>query len=354
MKDFIYQGLPSKVVFGVGTLSQLAEEVRALDCQRALVLSTPQQAEQAQAVLTELGDLGAGLYDGARMHTPVETTDDAADVMRQRGADCTVALGGGSTIGLGKALSLRFGTPQVAIPTTYAGSEMTPILGETKEGLKTTQRTLKVLPETVIYDVSLTLSLPVGMSGTSGLNAIAHAVEALYAKDQNPIISMLAEQGIAALGRSLPVLQHQARDLDARSDALYGAWLCGICLGSVGMSLHHKLCHTLGGSFDLPHAETHSIVLPHAMAYNSPAVPVAERRIATALNARSAAGGLFDLAQSLSIPDGLKALGMVESDIDTATDIALNNPYWNPQPIERDGIRALIARAWQGSAPKVE
>lgn len=352
MKEFIYQGLPSKVVFGSGTLTTIADEVRALGCKRALVLSTPHQTEQAQALLLALGDLGAGLYDGARMHTPVETTDHAVTVMEQHQADCTVALGGGSTIGLGKALSLRLGTPQIAVPTTYAGSEMTPILGETKDGLKTTQRTMKVLPATVIYDVDLTLTLPVGMSGTSGLNAIAHAVEALYAKDRNPIISILAEQGIAALGRSLPALYKQPNDADARADALYGAWLCGVCLGSVGMSLHHKLCHTLGGSFDLPHAETHSIVLPHAMAYNSPAVPDAERRVAQALHAETAAGGLYALGQTLGIPQGLQALGMQEADVAKAADIALSNPYWNPREIEREGIHALIQRAWQGAPPE--
>lgn len=352
MKDFVYQGLPSKVIFGTGTLANLADEVQALGCKRALILCTPRQNQQAQALLSALGGLGVGLHDGARMHTPVETTEEAADLMRQTQADCTIAMGGGSTIGLGKALSLRLGTAQIAIPTTYAGSEMTPILGETKNGVKTTQRTMKVLPNTVLYDVDLTLSLPARIAGRSGMNAIAHAVEALYAKDQNPIITMLAEQGITALARALPLIQHQPDNLDARTEALYGAWLCGICLGSVGMSLHHKLCHTLGGSFHLPHAETHSIVLPHAMAYNSPAAPEAEHRIAKALKSATAATGLYQLSQELNIPKGLQALGMKESDVHTATDLALQNPYWNPRPIEREGIQALLHRAWQGAPPE--
>ena len=186
-----------------------------------------------------------------------------------------MALGGGSTIGLAKAIALRTDLPQIAIPTTYAGSEMTPILGETKDGRKTTQKSPKVLPEVVIYDVDLTMTLPQGLSGTSGINAIAHAVEALYAEDSNPIISVLAEQSIAALGRSLPKIAADPGDREARSDAQYGAFLAGACLGSVGMALHHKLCHTLGGMFDLPHSETHTIVLPHALAYNAPAVPKA-------------------------------------------------------------------------------
>src|SRR5262249_49398149 len=161
----------------------------------------------------------------------------------------------------------RTDLPQIVVPTTYAGSEMTPILGETAGGAKTTQKTLKVLPEVVIYDVELTLSLPVAISGVSGMNAIAHAIEALYAQDANPVIELMALEGIRALAGALPRIAEAPKDVEARSDALYGAWLCGVCLGSVGMALHHKLCHTLGGSFGLPHAETHTVVLPHATRY---------------------------------------------------------------------------------------
>ena len=186
------------------------------------------------------------------MHTPVDATEKALAVVRERAADALVAVGGGSTTGLGKAIALRTDLPQIVLPTTYAGSEMTPILGETSGGAKTTQRSPKVLPEVVIYDVDLTLGLPPAVSATSGMNAIAHAVEALYAKDRNPVISMMAEEGISALARSLPRISADPHDREARSGALYGAWLCGTCLGAVGMALHHKLCHVLGGMFDLP------------------------------------------------------------------------------------------------------
>lgn len=351
MQPFIYHGLPSRVVFGQGTLSRLAEEVERLGCRRALVLATPQQLEQAREVLEQLGERGAGLFTEAAMHTPVEVTERAMRQVEELGVDGTVAIGGGSTIGLGKAIALRTGLPQVAIPTTYAGSEMTPILGETRDGIKTTQRTLDVLPETVIYDVDLTLSLPAGMSGTSGINAIAHAVEALYARDRNPVISLMAEEGIAALARSLPVIAEHPTDQEARSDALYGAWLCGACLGSVGMSLHHKLCHTLGGSFDLPHAETHTIVLPHALAYNAEAAPEAMARIARALGAGDAAGGLYDLARAVGAPLALRDIGLEERDIDRATEIATRNPYWNPREIEADGIHRLLSDAHAGRRP---
>jgi alcohol dehydrogenase class IV len=230
---------------------------------------------------------------------------------------------------------------------------MTPILGETRGGLKTTQRSPKILPETVIYDVDLTLSLPPGLSTTSGINAIAHAVEALYATDRNPIISLMAEDGIAALARALPAIVSDPANRSARSDALYGAWLCGACLGAVGMALHHKLCHTLGGAFDLPHAETHTVVLPHAIAYNAASAPDAMARIARALGTKDPADGIYDLAGRLGAPRALRDLGMPENGIDRAADLAAQSPYPNPRPIERAAIRDLIGRAWAGDRPGV-
>jgi maleylacetate reductase len=289
MHSFVYTGLPSKVLFGFGTLDKVADEVRLLDCRRALVLSTPQQEVQANDLAGRLGRLCVGTFMEAAMHTPVAITEQALAVARERQADCTVALGGGSTTGLGKAIALRTDLPQIVVPTTYAGSEATPILGETEGGRKTTQRTLKVLPEVIVYDVNLTLTLAGALSVTSGMNAIAHAVEALYSPDANPVISLLAVEGIAALARALPAIVSQPADRDARSDALYGAWACGVCLGSVGMSLHHKLCHVLGGTFDLPHAETHTIVLPHAVAYNESAASQSMGRVAEVLASTSAA-----------------------------------------------------------------
>jgi alcohol dehydrogenase class IV len=228
---------------------------------------------------------------------------------------------------------------------------MTPILGETKDGAKITQSSLRVLPEVVIYDIDLTLSLPPAMSGTSGINAIAHAVEALYAKDRNPVISMFAVEGIRALARALPVIVEDPTDHSARSDALYGAWLCGTCLGAVGMSLHHKLCHTLGGAFNLPHAETHTAVLPHAFAYNASAAQDAVRLAGEALGTRNPVQALFELANKVGAKIALKDLGMPEAGIEQATDAALANPYWNPRPLDRAAIRDLISRAYGGEPP---
>lgn len=351
MQPFTYEALPARVIFGAGTLARTGEEIAALGCGRALVLSTPEQRDMAEALSARLGPLSAGVFAGAAMHTPVEVTERAMAALREAGADCTVAIGGGSTTGLGKAIALRTDLPQIAIPTTYAGSEATPILGETEGGRKTTQRTLKVLPEVILYDVDLTLSLPPGLSATSGMNAIAHSVEALYARDGNPVTSAMAEQGIAALARALPRIMRDPTDREARSDALFGAWACGVCLGTVGMSLHHKLCHTLGGSFDLPHAGTHTVVLPHATAFNAPAAPEAMARIARALGAADAATGLFDLAKSLGAPLALRDIGMAEDGLDRAADLATANPYWNPRPVERPAIRALLDNAWHGRRP---
>jgi len=352
MQSFVYDALPSRVVFGTGSLDKLLDEIRRLDTHRALVLSTPEQRTMGADIAARLGAYSAGVFDGAVMHVPAEVAAAARDEAQRLGADCCVAIGGGSTTGLAKAIALSSGLPILVIPTTYAGSEMTPIWGLTESGVKKTGRDLRVLPKTVIYDPALTLSLPVAMSVTSGINAIAHCVEALYARDANPIISLIAVEGIRVLAGSLPEIVKQPDQLEARSNALYGAWLGGVSLGSVGMALHHKLCHTLGGTFSLPHAETHTVVLPHAVAYNTSDAPTAMERIARALGARSAADGLYDLAASLGAPVSLQALGMTRDQLDRAADLAVQNAYYNPRPITRDGIRSLLEDAFDGRRPR--
>ncbi|MDQ3261474.1 MAG: maleylacetate reductase, partial [Pseudomonadota bacterium] len=269
MNPFLFSARFPRVVFGAGSLQYLEREIDLLGAKRALVLSTPEQRGQAEEVAKRLGERAVGVYDKAVMHVPIENARAAREEAKRLNADCAVAIGGGSTIGLGKAIALESGLPILAIPTTYAGSEMTPILGMTEDGLKKTLRDERVLPKTVIYDPELTLTLPAKLSATSGMNAIAHSVEALYAQDANPIISLMAEESIRVLANALPKIMRNTKDITARSEAQYGAWLAGASLGAVGMALHHKLCHTLGGSFNLPHAETHTIVLPHAVAYNA-------------------------------------------------------------------------------------
>ncbi|KAH8768771.1 maleylacetate reductase [Hyaloscypha finlandica] len=356
MEAFEYNAAPARVIFGSGTISKLSEEVSRQKLSRPLLLSTPQQVDHMKQLKTLLNGKEAGVFSEATMHTPSHVTDKALAYAKSVNADSVISIGGGSTIGLGKAISIRTGLPHICIPTTYAGSEMTPILGETQDGKKTTRSDPKILPGTVIYDVDFTMTLPASMSATSGVNAIAHAVEALYARNTNPIINLLALEGISALSTSLPDIVSDPSSLPARQKALYGAWLCGTCLGAVGMSLHHKLCHTLGGSFNMPHAETHTIILPHALAYNAPNIPEVIKKIAEVLPGSDgdAIKGLNLLLEKLHVKRGLKDFGFKEEDVDKAAEIAVGNPYWNPRPVEEKPIRELLRRAWAGEEARAD
>ena len=348
---FVHRSHPATVDFGRGARGKVGEWIDRIGCRRALVLSTPQQEADAQALAAEIGARAAGVFAGAAMHTPVAVTEKALETVRTSGADCVVSLGGGSTTGLGKAIALRTDLPQIVVPTTYAGSEVTDILGQTEAGQKTTIRDERVRPEIVIYDPDLTLGLPVAMSVTSGLNAMAHAAEGLYASDRTPVTSLMAVEGLRAMKEGLPRVVASPRDPEARSNALYGAWLCGVVLGSVSMALHHKLCHVLGGSFDTPHAETHAIMLPHTMAFNAVAAP-ALLQPAADLFGGGIGPGLWDFARSIGAPLALSDFGLGEADLDRAAEIATRNPYENPRPIDRQSIRALLQRAWEGARPE--
>jgi maleylacetate reductase len=350
IEPFSFAGIRSRVIFGHGTLVRVGEEIERLGHRQALVLSTPNQRDDAKHLADKLCGLTAGVFSEAAMHTPVEVTDRAVAAFAAARADCVVSLGGGSTTGLGKAIAARTGADQIVIPTTYAGSEMTDILGETKGGEKTTRRDPSILPETVIYDVDLTLSLPRSLTVTSGLNAMAHAAEALYAHDRNPIISLIASDAIRALCDALPALVRHEGDHEARASALYGAWLCGAALGGASMSLHHKLCHTLGGSFDTPHAETHAILLPHTIGFNAIETPGLLEPISQALGGTPGAA-LFDFAASLGAPTRLADFGLKEADLDRAAALAAKNPYPNPRAFDASSIRALLQDAWQGRRP---
>jgi maleylacetate reductase len=354
--SFMYEALPMRVVFGAGSLAQLPDEVAALGLTRVLVLCSPEQEDTGRAVAAALGERAAGVLPEARMHVPIEVARRARDRAAELGADGCVAVGGGSAIGLGKAIALEHELPVIAIPTTYAGSEMTPVWGLTEGGQKRTGRDVRVLPRSVLYDAELTLTLPAGMSVASGLNAVAHAVEGLYAPDATPIISLMAEEGTRALAAALPRIVADGGDLEARAEAQYGAWLCGAVLAATTMSLHHKLCHTLGGTLDLPHAQTHTVVLPHALAYNQPAAPDAVAALSRALGGTSdPARELWELAGRLDAPRSLAELGMQEADIAAIAGLAVaeggGSSYRNPRPVTRDGVEALLRAAWAGDAP---
>ena len=351
MESFVYDSNPARIVFGWDSVRFIPAEIERLGARRALVLCTPNQRAQAEAIAEHLGSRVAGVFDRAEMHVPMDVARQARLVAAKLDADCALAVGGGSTIGLGKAIALDGGLPIIAVPTTYAGSEVTPIFGLTENGVKKTGRDPRVLPRTVIYDPRLTLTLPLSLTVTSAINAIAHAAEGLYAHDANPVIQLMAEEGIRASAAALGPLAADPLDRKARSDALYGAWLCGTVLGTVSMGLHHKLCHTLGGSFNLPHAQVHTVVLPHALAYNAEAAPQAMSRIAKALGQADAPRGIYDLARRNGAPSSLKEIGMPAEGLDRAADLAVTGQYPNPRPLERSALRALLQRAYEGVRP---
>ncbi|MFQ0815143.1 maleylacetate reductase [Brucella anthropi] len=348
---FTAQFLPSRVRFGSGVRHQAGEEIARLGCSRALILSTPQQADLAMEIAQEVGDSAAGIFTRAVMHTPVSVTEEAVAHARSVRADCVLSVGGGSTTGLGKAIAWRTDLPQIVIPTTYAGSEATPILGQTENGIKTTVSDPKILPEVILYDAELVKTLPVGMTVTSAFNAMAHAAEGLYAQDRNPLSTLLAVEGLKAFANALETVAESPADLSARGQTLYGAWLCGTVLGQVGMALHHKLCHTLGGSFDLPHAETHTVILPHAIAFNAQASAAELAPIREIFGGNNAGRALYDFARKLGAPLALRDLGMKREDIARAAELATQKPYWNPQPITQDDIETMLEAAWEGLPP---
>jgi len=348
---FIAEELPVCVRFARGGRLELDEDMEKLGCMRALVLTTRHQAGQGEQIVSALGSKCVGLFSNATMHTPVEVTQEAMEVAQKLEADCLISIGGGSTTGLGKAIAYHTDLPQIVVPTTYAGSEATSILGQTEKGVKTTLTSERVQPEVIVYDAELVVGLPAAMTVTSGLNAIAHAVEGLYARDRNRLSDTLALQGIGAFVDGLPLVADNPSDLDAREDTLFGSWLCGTVLGQVGMSLHHKLCHVLGGSLNLPHADTHAIILPHAIAYNEPAAKACLAPVAALLGSKTAGAGLYDFAKKLGAPAALKDLGVTKSQLELVADLAVKNVYWNPRPVERDEVHALLTRAWEGAPP---
>jgi maleylacetate reductase len=343
-RGFTHSPSPTRVVFGSGTVSTVLNEVLRLGGSRVLLLARPRHADLVAEVL---GDLVVARFDGARTHTPVEVTAQALEVLKGADADCVVAVGGGSTTGLAKALAVRTGVPQVIVPTTYAGSEVTPVIGETENGHKTTRSTPDAQPETVVYDVDLTLGLPVATTVTSAVNALAHAVEALYSPDANPVVDAMALRAISAIGRSLPRVAAKPSDVDVRAELLAGAWLAGTCLASVSMGEHHKLCHLLGGRFGLPHAETHTVMLPQVMAYKAAEVPDVMRQIAEALNVTDAPSGVYDLVRSLGAPTSLRELELEKSSLDGIEPTELLRAAWEgrrPATGSVPDLRELTAR----------
>jgi len=351
VRGFDYTALPWNIVFGAGALARLPDELDTLALRRALVLSTPGRHKQGQEIVNLLADRAIGLFDQCVMHVPIETVEEAIEAATKLNADCTVSIGGGSTTGLGKALALKLNLPNIAIPTTYAGSEMTNIWGITENGRKITGRDDRVVPTLTIYDPELTMSLPAHIAGPSGLNAMAQAVVNVASKETNPMVTMMAVEAVRVLARNLPEVVLDPNNLQARAGALYGASLAGGSLGTGTTSLHHRLCHTFGGTFNTPHAETHTILLPHCVAYNAAATAVGTQQLADAMGVDNAAVGIYQLAKTLGAPTALKDIGIQESDLDRAARIATETPVNNPEPVTVDRVRLLLENAWHGHSP---
>jgi maleylacetate reductase len=354
VRDFLYDALPGRVVFGTGARRRARGEISTLGCRRMLVIGDSGAAAAAAEVAAALGDQLAATRIGVEQHVPEQLAEQARAQAADAGADGLICVGGGSATGLAKVVAVESGLPILAIPTTYAGSEMTPIYGLTGEH-KRTGRDLRALPRVVLYDPELTVGLPAGVSAASGFNALAHCVEALYAPGANPVTSLQAEEGLRVLAAALPRVVRATDDLEARSEALYGAYLAGAALAVAGTALHHKACHVLGGTWALVHGDVNAVLLPHVVAYNAPAVPDEMRRVARALGVvddRDAAGALFDLAVEIGAPTSLAGLGLPAAVlVEAAGRIVAETGTSNPRPPDQESLLAMLERAYRGTRP---
>ncbi len=341
----------ARVIFGWGAVRELGRLVKDIGAARPAVICTPDRAVDAERVMAQLTEAPLLLAE-AVMHSPVAVSEMAAGKATRHGVDLLISIGGGSSIGLGKALTKRLGLPHITLPTTYAGSEVTPILGQTNGGEKLTERDDRLRPSVIIYDPDLGLSLPARLAAASGMNALAHAVEALTtSRDEN--IQWAARRSITAFADALPKIVSDPADPAPRANALYAAWLAGYCLAEAPMALHHKLCHALGGAYDMPHAETHAALLPHSFAYNAPACPDAVRDL-TEIFAGDPVNALFSLVKDLGLSMRLSELGLPQDGIDRVARLACANPYANPRAFDVPAIAGLLRRGWGGERPLLE
>ncbi|WP_112248554.1 maleylacetate reductase [Kribbella monticola] len=345
-EPFVHVGLPSRIVLGPGTLDSVPNEVDLLEITKVLLIATNSVRNEADLLELALQDRFAGRIDGVKQHVPMERAEAARAKAREVDATGIVAIGGGSAIGLAKAIALTSHLPIIAIPTTYAGSEMTPVWGQTADGDKTTGTDLAVLPKTVVYDPLLSRQLPLDITAASVANALAHCVEATWTAKADPITEVIAVEGVRALRDGLQTVLTNPTDLDARSNLLYGASLAGSALASAGTGIHHKLCHLLGGAYNLPHAETHAAVLPQVSRYK--ATGRAKQRLEAALQTDDLATGLFDLFTEAHVPISLKELGLTEAQASEAADkFAAAHPEE-----EKKVVADILLRAWNGSKPE--
>jgi maleylacetate reductase len=349
---FARTSLPGRIVFGDGATSRLVDELDQHNLRQVMLITAAGDAQLGEQGRKVLGDRVQLHWEEVRQHVPRELAQRATSAARAAEADVLVAIGGGSTTGLGKAIAVATGLPLAVVPTTYAGSEMTPIYGLTSDNDKITARDARALPRIVVYDPRLLTTLPPAVVGPSGLNALAHCAEALWAANAEPITVAIALDGARRLGQHLPAA-YESDHPAARGEVLIAACLAGMALGTVGTSLHHALCHLLGGMFDAPHAETHAVVLPYVVRYLQPAVPEAAGRLAQALGASEHALGrnIWELGQAVGCPIGLRSVGIREDDLAALTEAALAKQLPSPRPLDYDGLYQVLHEAWTGEPP---
>jgi alcohol dehydrogenase class IV len=354
MEPFEYESLPYRVLFGAGSLDRAAAELKALGGQRLFLVHDPTSTQTAAKVQEQLsGTAEVKLWGNVIQHVPVDLATLARAAVDEHGSDIVMSIGGGSSTGLAKAIALSHGLPVVAVPTTYAGSEMTPVYGLTGEQHKQTGKSAAVLPKLVIYEPRLTLTLPASVTGPSAFNALAHCVEALWVPGNNPVVSALAYEGVRTIAEALPRVLKAPQDLEARSDLLFGAMLGGMSFAATGSGFHHRLCHILGGKFNLVHADTHSVILPHVIAYNAPALPREMKRLAEALHVPGGdpAAALWDIARRCDIPTDLARLGLPRDGLPAVAAEIVAEEKNNPVPLDEASVLRLLEGAFDGERP---
>jgi len=337
-----------RVRFRVGAAGDLAALMAETGATKALVVCSASGPARYRDLLTGLGPKLADIYAGAETHCPEHTAFAALTAFARSGADCVVSIGGGSTIGLGKFIQVKSGRPHFCLPTTYCGSEMTPIYGMKIGEEKRTWRDPAAIPRVVIYDPLLSASLPPLDTVTTAMNGLAHCVEALYPERPNPIASAYALMGIRGFARAMPVLAADPRNSAARAEALYASYLGGLVVDMVGIGLHHKLCHVIGGMTDVPHGVSNAIVLPHVLAFNAPSLPAEMKAMAAALDAGDPAGALFALAERAGAPTALKDFGVDEARLDAMAAATAAIKFFNPRPVHEADVRTILAGAFDG------
>jgi maleylacetate reductase len=345
MIAFVHDAAGQRVVFAAGAAARVGEEAERLNLERVLVIATPGSgARLGEAIGRRLGGRGAGLHAKAVIHVPKAVAREGIEAAKSAQADGLLAVGGGAAIGLAKAIALETGLPIVAVPTTYSGSEATPIYGTSEGERKFTGRDNKVLPRTIIYDPDLTMNLPAAVSAASGMNAIAHCVEGLWIAERTPVTVAYATEAMRLFGKFLPRVVADGGDAEARGQCLIAAWLAGAVL-TAGTALHHKLAHVLGG-LGLPHAETHAIILPHVARFNLDAAPEARERLEGALSSDNPAEALLQMLRRFPIPQRLRDVGLQESKIDFVAEEAAKLNLTVPRPASREEIKSLLVAAF--------